>query len=117
ENGLRRVRSMPDHFRELRVGPEEPEHRAVLRSYVAKRLARPRPDGQGPLPVAWAEPLIDQAGGSFLFVFHYCRALHFGVYTDPTQLPAPAAYYPAFFEHLRARFGDDTFHPLHARPR
>src|SRR5262249_43753077 len=71
ENGLRRVRSMPDHFGELRVGPDRPEHRAVLRSYVAKRLARPRPDGQGPLPAAWAEPLIDQAGGSFLYVFHY----------------------------------------------
>ena len=115
ESGLRRVRSMPDHFRELRVGPDEPEHRAVLRSYVAKRLARPRPDGQGPLPAAWAEPLIDQAGGSFLYVFHYCRALHFGVYTDLAQLPPPAAYYPAFFEHLRGRVGNELFHGHYAR--
>jgi tetratricopeptide (TPR) repeat protein len=115
ERGLRRVRSMPDHFGELRVGPDEPEHRAVLRSYVAKRLARPRPDGQGPLPAAWAGPLIDQAGGSFLYVFHYCRALHFGVYTDLAQLPPPAAYYPAFFEHLRGRVGDELFHRYYAR--
>jgi hypothetical protein len=115
ENGLRRVRSMPDYFGELRVGPEEPEHRAVLKSYVAKRLARPRPDGKGPLPDAWAEPLIDQAGGSFLYVFHYCRALHFGVYADLTQLPPPATYYPAFFDHLHGRVGDDLFHRLYAR--
>src|SRR5205823_5305004 len=46
-SGLRRVRSMPGHFGELRVGPDEPEHQAVLRAYVTKRLARPRPDGQG----------------------------------------------------------------------
>jgi tetratricopeptide (TPR) repeat protein len=115
ESGLRRVRSMLDHFCELRVGPDEPEHRAVLRSYVAKRLARPRPDGQGPLPAAWAEPLIDQAGGSFLYVFHYCRALHFGVYTDLAQLPPPASYYPAFFAHLRGRVGDDLFLRVYAR--
>jgi tetratricopeptide (TPR) repeat protein len=115
EGGLRRVRSVPDQFRELRVGPDEAEHRAVLRSYVAKRLARPRPDGQGPLPAAWAEPLIDQAGGSFLYVFHYCRALHFGVYTDLAQLPPPATYYPAFFEHLRGRVGDELFHGHYAR--
>jgi tetratricopeptide (TPR) repeat protein len=114
EGGLRRVRSMPDHFREVRVGTDEPEHRAVLRSYVAKRLARPRPDGQGPLPAAWAEPLMDQAGGSFLYVFHYCRALHFGVYTDLAQLPPPAAYYPAFFEHLRGRVGNELFHGCYA---
>ena len=102
---------MADHVGELRVGPDEPEQRAVLRSYVAKRLARPRPDGQGALPTAWAEPLIDQAGGSFLYVFHYCRALHFGVYTDLKQLPPPTAYYPAFFEHLRGRVGDrELFH-------
>jgi tetratricopeptide (TPR) repeat protein len=106
---------MPDHFGELRVGPDQPEHRAVLRSYVAKRLARPCPDGQGPLPAAWAEPLIDQAGGSFLYVFHYCRALHFGVYTDLTQLPPPTAYYPAFFDHLRRRVGDELFHGQYAR--
>ena len=105
---------MADHFGELRVGPDEPEHRAVLRSYVAKRLARPRPDGQGPLPAAWTEPLIDQAGGSFLYVFHYCRALHFGVYADLTQLPPPAAYYPAFFEHLRGRVGNELFHRHYA---
>ncbi len=115
ESGLQRVRSMADHFCELRVGPDEPEHRAVLRSYVAKRLARPRPDGQGPLPAAWADPLIDQAGGSFLYVFHYCRALHFGVYTDLTQLPPPAAYYPAFFEHLRGRVGNELFHGWYAK--
>jgi tetratricopeptide (TPR) repeat protein len=115
EGGLRRVRSLPDHFCELRVGPEEPEHRVVLRSYAAKRLARPRPDGQGPLPAAWAEPLIDQAGGSFLYVFHYCRALHFGVYTDLAHLPPPAAYYPAFFDHLRGRVGDELFHRYYAR--
>jgi tetratricopeptide (TPR) repeat protein len=115
ESGLRRVRSMPGHFCELRVGPDEPEHRAVLRSYVAKRLARPRPDGQGALPADWAEPLIDQAGGSFLYAFHYCRALHFGVYTDLAQLPPPAAYYPAFFEHLRGRVGDELFHRDYAR--
>jgi tetratricopeptide (TPR) repeat protein len=115
ESGLRRVRSMPGHFCEARVGPDEPEHRAVLRSYVAKRLARPRPDGQGALPAAWAEPLIDQAGGSFLYAFHYCRALHFGVYTDLAQLPPPAAYYPAFFELLRGRVGDELFHRYYAR--
>jgi tetratricopeptide (TPR) repeat protein len=115
ESGLRRVRSMPDHFCELRVGADEPEHRVVLRSYVAKRLARPRPDGQGALPATWAEPLIDQAGGSFLYVFHYCRALHFGVYDDLTQLPTPAAYYPAFFAHLRGRVGDELFHGHYAR--
>jgi hypothetical protein len=121
KGGLRRVRSVPDHFCEVRIGPDEPEHRAVLRSYVAKRLARPRPDGQGPLPAAWADPLIDQAGGSFLYVFHYCRALHFGVYTDLAQLPPQVAYYPAFFEHLRGRVGDELFKlniprcPLHAR--
>jgi hypothetical protein len=109
DDGLRRVRSMPGHFCELRVAPDQPEHRAVLRSYVAKRLARPRPDGQGPLPAAWAEPLIDQAGGSFLYVFHYCRALRFGVYTDLAELPPPAAYYPSFFEHLRGRLGDELF--------
>lgn len=115
ESGLRRVRSVPGYFCELHVGPDEPEHRAVLRSYVAKRLARPRPDGQGALPAAWAEPLIDQAGGSFLYAFHYCRALHFGVYTDLAQLPPPAAYYPAFFEHLRGRVGDELFHGHYAR--
>jgi tetratricopeptide (TPR) repeat protein len=106
---------MPDQFGELRVGPDEPEHRAVLRSYVVKRLARPRPDGQGPLPADWAGPLIDQAGGSFLYVFHYCRALHFGVYTDLAQLPPPVAYYPAFFEHLRGRVGDELFKGHYAR--
>jgi tetratricopeptide (TPR) repeat protein len=110
EDGLRRVRSLPDYFCELRVGPDEPAHRGVLRSYAAKRLARPRPDGQGPLPASWAEPLIDQAEGSFLYVFHYCRALHFGVYADLAQLPPPAAYYPAFFEHLRGRVGPELFH-------
>jgi tetratricopeptide (TPR) repeat protein len=115
ETGLRRVRSVPDQFGELRVGPDESEHRTVLRSYVAKRLARQRPDGQRPLPAAWAEPLIDQAGGSFLHVFHYCRALHFGVYTDLAQLPSPAAYYPAFFEHLRGRVGDELFKGHYAR--
>ncbi len=115
ERGLRRVRSMPDHFGELRIGPEDAEHRAVLRSYVAKHLARPRPDGQGALPVAWAEPLIDQAGGSFLYVFHYCRALHLGVYADLAELPPPAAYYPAFFEHLRGRVGNDLFEGHYAR--
>jgi hypothetical protein len=115
ESGLRRVRSMPGHFCELRVGPDQPEHRTVLRSYVEKRLAQPRPDGRGPLPAAWAEPLINQAGGSFLYVFHYCRALHFGVYTDLGQLPPPAAYYPAFFEHLRGRVGNDVFEGHYAR--
>jgi tetratricopeptide (TPR) repeat protein len=115
EAGLRRVRSMPEHFREVRLGLDEPEHRAVLRSYVAKRLARPRQDGQGPLPATWAEPLIDQAGGSFLYVFHYCRALHFGVYTDLAHLPPPAAYYPGFFEHLRRRVGDELFKGHYAR--
>jgi tetratricopeptide (TPR) repeat protein len=115
EGGLRRVRSTPGHFAELRVGPDEPEHRAVLRSYVVKRLARPRPDGQGPLPADWAEPLIDQSGGSFLYAFHYCRALHFGVYGDLAQLPPPAAYYPAFFEHLRGRVGNELFHGHYAR--
>jgi tetratricopeptide (TPR) repeat protein len=115
ETGLRRVQSRAEHFCELRLSPDEPEHRAVLRSYVAKRLAQPRPDGQGPLPAAWAEPLIDQAGGSFLYVFHYCRALHFGVYTDLAQLPGPAAYYPAFFDHLRGRVGDQLFHGHYAR--
>jgi tetratricopeptide (TPR) repeat protein len=115
ESGLRRVRSVPDQFGELRVGPDEAEHRAVLRSYVAKRLARPRPDGHGPLPAAWAEPLIDQAGGSFLYAFHYCRALHFGVYTDLSQLPSPATYYPAFFAHLCGRVGDDFFHCYYAQ--
>jgi tetratricopeptide (TPR) repeat protein len=115
ESGLRRVRSVLEHCRELRVGPEEPEHRAVLSSYAAKRLARPRPDGQGALPAAWVEPLIDQAGGSFLYVFHYCRALHFGVYGDLAQLPAPAAYYPAFFEHLCSRVGEHLFKGYYAR--
>jgi tetratricopeptide (TPR) repeat protein len=115
ERGLQRVRSMPDHFGEFRIGPDEPEHRAVLLYYVAKRLARPRPDGQGPLPGAWAERLIDQAAGNFLFVFHYCRALHFGVYTDLAQLPLPADYYPAFFAHLRGRVGDELFHRNYAR--
>jgi hypothetical protein len=115
ENGLRRVRSMADHFCELQIGPNEPEHREILRSYAAKRLARPRPDSQGPLPAAWAEPLIDQAGGSFLYVFHYCRALHFGVYTDLAQFPPPSAYYPAFFDHLRGRVGDTLFHRDYAR--
>jgi tetratricopeptide (TPR) repeat protein len=115
ESGLRRVRSVPEHFRELRVGPAEPEHRAVLRSYAVKRLARPRPDGQGPLPAAWVEPLIDQAGGSFLYVFHYCRALHFGVYSDLAQLPPPAAYYPAFFQHLCGRVGEHLFKGYYAR--
>jgi hypothetical protein len=115
ENGLRRVRSMPDQFGDLQIGPNEPEHREILRSYAAKRLARPRPDGQGLLPAAWAEPLIDQAGGSFLYVFHYCRALHFGVYTDLAQLPPPSTYYPAFFDHLRGRVGDTLFHRDYAR--
>ena len=115
ESGLRRVRSKPEHFCELRVGPDEAEHRAVLRAYVAKRLARPRPDGQGTLPAAWAEPLIDQAGGSFLYVFHFCQALHFGVYSDLSQLPPPAAYYPSFFEHLRGRVGDELFESHYAR--
>jgi tetratricopeptide (TPR) repeat protein len=115
ESGLGRVRSMPDYFGELRIGPDEPEHRAVLRSYVAKRLARRRPGGQGALPKAWAEPLIDQAGGSFLYVFHFCRALHFGVYAELAQLPPPAAYYPAFFEHLRGRVGNDLFEGHYGR--
>jgi hypothetical protein len=114
EGGLRRVRSAPDHFCEARVGPDEPEHRAVLRSYAAKRLARPRPVGRGALPAAWAEPLIDQAGGSFLYVFHYCRALHFGVYTDLAQLPPPANYYHAFFDHLRGRVGNELFNRHYA---
>src|SRR5205085_470898 len=45
----------------------------------------------------------------------YCRALHFGVYADLAQLPPPAAYYPAFFEHLRARVGNDLFEAHYAR--
>ncbi len=40
-SALLRVRSVPDHVCELRVGPDEPEHRAVLRSYVAKRCTTP----------------------------------------------------------------------------
>jgi tetratricopeptide (TPR) repeat protein len=115
EGGLRRVRSMPEHFCEVHAGPDEAEYRSVLRSYVLKRLGRPRPDGQGRLPAAWADPLIEQAGGSFLYVFHYCRALHFGVYTDLSQLPPPSAYYPAFFDHLRSRVGDQLFHGHYAR--
>jgi len=115
DKGLARVRSMPDHFGELRIGPNESEHRAVLRSYVTKRLARPRPDGQGPLPAAWVEPLIDQADGSFLYVFHFCQALHYGVYTDLAQLPPPSTYYPAFMDHLRGRVGDELFESQYAK--
>jgi hypothetical protein len=77
--GLTRVKSAASHFREIPIGPNESEHRKVLRKYVEKRLAQRRPDDQPPLPAAWAEPLIDQAEGSFLYVFHYCRALHVGV--------------------------------------
>ena len=115
ESGMNRVRSMINHFRELRVGPEDPQHRAVLLSYVAKRLNRPRPNGEGPLPAAWAGPLIDLAGGSFLYTYHFCQALHYGIYTDLTQLPPPASYYPAFFEHLLGRVGNELFENHYAK--
>jgi tetratricopeptide (TPR) repeat protein len=113
--GLRRVRAAASHFREIRIGPGEQEHRAVLRAYVEKRLAQRRPDDQPPLPAAWAEPLIDKAEGSFLYVFHYCRALHFGVYDDLSSLPPPSAFYPRFFDHLRSRVSDELFEKCYAR--
>jgi tetratricopeptide (TPR) repeat protein len=115
EAALGRVKGAAGHFREIPIGPTEPEHRAVLRQYVAKRLAQRRPDEQPPLPAAWAEPLIDRAEGSFLYVFHYCRALHFGVYADLSALPPPSAFYPAFFAHLRGRVGDRLFEDCYAR--
>jgi tetratricopeptide (TPR) repeat protein len=115
EAGLRRVRTAVAHVLEMKIGPEEGAHRAVLSAYVEKYLARRRPDDQPPLPAAWGEPLLDLAQGSFLYVFHYCRALHFGFYRDLTQLPPPDAYYPAFFAHVRTRVGDELFEGCYAR--
>jgi tetratricopeptide (TPR) repeat protein len=113
--GLARVRSAASHFREVPIGPNEPEHRAILRRYVERRLAQRRADDQPPLPAAWAEPLIGRAEGSFLYVFHYCRALHFGVYAELSSLPPPSAFYPGFFDHLRGRVGDKLFEDCYAR--
>jgi tetratricopeptide (TPR) repeat protein len=114
EAGLRRVRSAPDHCLEVPLDPQAAAHRDVLRRYALAHLNRPRADGQ-PLPAAWAEALIDRAGRTFLYVFHYCRALHFGVYSELSQLPPPGEYYPQFFAHLRGRVGERLFEDYYAR--
>src|SRR5262249_54055932 len=103
------------HLCELALGPQTEAHRDVLQAYVRKHLALPRPDGRPPLPPEWVEPLIDQANGSFLYVFHYCRALRGCVYEDLARLPPPGDYYPAFFDRLRALVGEDLFEKCYAR--
>jgi tetratricopeptide (TPR) repeat protein len=114
EAGLRRVRSAADHCLEVALDPRTADHGNVLRRYALAHLNRPRADGQ-PLPAAWADALIERAGRTFLYVFHYCRALHFGVYGDLAELPPPEQYYPQFFQDLRVRVGERLFEDYYAR--
>jgi tetratricopeptide (TPR) repeat protein len=101
-------------FAEQALGLDAPEHREVLRRYVARQLGQPRLESP-PLPAEWTEPLIDRAEGSFLYVFHYCRALRFGIYADLSRLPVPTEFYPAFFDHLRSRVGERLFEAYYAK--
>ncbi len=115
QTGLARARSA-GAFAKYFIGSDTPEHRAVLQRYARKQLAMPRSvDDPQPLPAEWADGLIDLASGSFLYVFHYCRALQFGVYDSLATLPPPSRFYPAFFAHLRARVGERLFEDYYAR--
>ena len=104
EAGLSRARSAGP-FAEAVVGPMDEDHREVLRRYARKRLRQ----------AGWADGLIDRAGGSFLYVGHYCEALRYGVYDDVASLPSPERFYPGFFAHLRRLVGDELFEGCHAR--
>jgi len=101
-------------FAELPLRADRAEHREVLRRYTRKQLAQKRADGAG-LPAEWVEPLIDRAAGSFLYVFHYCQALHYGVYASLGELPSPEQYYPAYFAHLRGWVGEKLFTDCYVR--
>jgi len=111
--GLERCRSAGP-FAELPMRADRPEHREVLRRYAHKQLAQKRADGTG-LPPEWVEPVIDKAAGSFLYVFHYCQALHHGVYASLGELPSPEHYYPAYFAHLRGWVGEQLFADCYVR--
>jgi hypothetical protein len=113
--GMARVCSDGRRSVELTISPQHPLHRRVLWAYTMRELGLARPEGQLPLPPPWVEPLIDLAGGSFLYVAHYCHALRFGVYKDLSNLPAPADFYPRFFDNLKDRVGKELFERYYSR--
>ena len=108
EAGLRRVRSAAGHCKDLTIDPATESHREVLCAYAQRRLARLRTDAKS-LPDTWARPLVEKAEGIFLYVHHFCQALHFGIYSDLDGLPRPNQYYPQFFAHLRNLVGVELF--------
>ena len=98
EQRLDRLRQAgPDAFRTITLDPAAVSNRAVVRAYLAANL----PEAfRTPVHV---EAVLDRAGGVFHYAAHYVHALSSGVFVDVAALPAPADYYQAYLDRLRAR--------------